>query len=441
LARYRDTVFAATHNSYAGDARGDLDAQLRAGVRGFELDVVRHGAGLLIGHGLPGLEVSRDGANPNDDRLESWLRRLARWRGRGPLTIVLDLKNKLTSEAGPGSVTALLDLLDEVFGRRLVPADDPAVLDVDAAGLDGRVFAVASGSRRTRERLRRDPGRDPILAADARGRLLEVHAAPRGRGLWWWSGATDGDGLSWDAHGRLPRAGRFPCLAMAPDGFFAVVTTPDGDRRADGQLMVRTGRLDARGRPVFHRARRLGWGRDAHLAWRNGAFHARFTAAATGDAVHRRGLPVADGTALQWVPAGADGPAPGHDPARARLPDGTMAEVDVDPDGHLRWRRDDGPWRPLRYRPLAWVERQPGDPVRLQRDGLEFCAAPARSRAWGAARKAEGRVVRLWQVTESARPATPVNFPATDTPFAAWYLRYLREAGGPSVEDGPPSIV
>ena len=437
MTRYRDAVFAATHNSYAGGARGDLIAQLDAGVRGLELDVVRGGGRMLLGHGLPGLEVSHDGANPNDLLLDSWLRRVAAWRGPGPLTLVLDLKSKLPAGEGPDTITGLLDLLDDVFGARLVPAADPAVLDTPVSDLDGRVVAVISGSRHTRERLRRDPGRNPVLAADARGRLLEVHASPNGRDLWWWSGADTGRSLRWLAHGRIARPGRFPCLAMAPDGFFALVTTPDGSRRDPGQLMVRTGRLDARGRPVFHRARRLGWGRDAHLVWRDDAFHAVFTAAATGDRVHRLGRPLADGTALQWSPAPARLPAPPH-PAPVLLPDGAAAAVDTDAEGHLRWRRGDGPWLPLRYNELAWVELQPGDPVRLQRDGLMFCAASARSAAWGAARKAQGRVVRLWQVTEGRRPASPVNFPATDMPRAAWYLKYLQEIGG---EHQPPATI
>ena len=50
MTRYRDAVFAATHNSYAGGARGDLIAQLDAGVRGLELDVVRGGTSRLRAH-------------------------------------------------------------------------------------------------------------------------------------------------------------------------------------------------------------------------------------------------------------------------------------------------------------------------------------------------------------------------------------------------------
>lgn len=430
MIRYRDAVFAATHNSYAGGPRGDLQTQLDAGVRGLELDVVRHASGLLVGHGLPGLDVSHDGANPNDDRLESWLRRLAAVPDAGPLTLVLDLKSKLTSEAGPGSVTALLDLLHDVFGARLLPADDPAALARPVSDLRDRVVAVASGSRRTRERLLADPGRDPVLAADAHGRVLEVHVSPRGRALWWWCGADDGRALRWHAHGRLPSRGDRPALAMAPDGFFALVSTPDAGRRGDAQLTVRAGRLDADGRPRFERARRLGWGDDVRLRWRDGFFHVSFRAAATGDRVHKRGVPAPDGRSLTWAFA-PPRPEPPADPAAAVLTDGATAAVRRDDaTGRLQWRRGPGPWTDLSYRPLLWVERQPNDPVALQRAGLAFCACPATSRAWGTVRRAEGCLVRVWQVTERTMPAAPVNFPATDTPYAAWYLRYLQDVGG-----------
>ena len=104
--RYNEVVLAATHNSYAGVASGDLGPlrrQLDDGIRFVELDVHDNefgSYGYRIGHEAPGDGVARGAGNPNTDKLGSWLRAVAAWSDanprHAPITVALDIKDDLT---------------------------------------------------------------------------------------------------------------------------------------------------------------------------------------------------------------------------------------------------------------------------------------------------------------------------------------------------------
>jgi hypothetical protein len=187
---YADSVFAATHNSYS-PGRGTLTAQLDDGVRFLELDINLDDGRYLIGHGVPGHEVARGNGNPNELELAEWLAVIAAWSdgrpGHAPITIALDLKPDLTEPdnfAG-GNLAALNHALRTAFGERLLSARELGAADWPALEeLHGHVVWVLSGDGATRRGYRLDGGRDPAVALNGSGAVVEVHASRAGD-LWY----------------------------------------------------------------------------------------------------------------------------------------------------------------------------------------------------------------------------------------------------------------
>ena len=87
----------------------------------------------------------------------------------------------------------------------------------------------------------------------------------------------------------------------------------------------------------------------------------------------------------------------------------------------------------IRYRQIAFSEQQAAGNPAFWADGALFFATSAGEeigRLWATFRRMSGSVVRLWSFNdETYKTPVPVNFPATDVPFADWYEAYAEEVG------------
>ena len=89
---------------------------------------------------------------------------------------------------------------------------------------------------------------------------------------------------------------------------------------------------------------------------------------------------------------------------------------------------------PSDYEQIAFVEFQKGDEGALPEEGLAFFAAlySPGNLGWARQWRAQGKVVRLWRFNAplgDVAGVAPANYPATDAPFAEWYVEYARRLG------------
>lgn len=207
--RLHDMLLRATHNSYE---LGALTPQLDAGIRGLELDVHSDDGDLRIGHNWPG-----DGVD-GDDALSIWLDELTTWSqanpDHAPIVLTVDLKDAI-------DLGQLNDLLPE-------PVDSWLAED-----LRGHVIPVLSGDAGSRENYLGDRGQDPAFASNDTA-FIEVHSDGAG-GIWTWVGDEDG----WAAHERIA-SGWDPAVALTDDGRVLVVH----QAAAGSGLYAKPGQLD-----------------------------------------------------------------------------------------------------------------------------------------------------------------------------------------------------
>jgi hypothetical protein len=292
------------------------------------------------------------------------------------------------------------------------------------------VLVVLFGDLRTRDLYLRDPGRNPAVALNHGGQVIEVHDSGPGD-LWYWTGRMDPFGqVTWLRHGRYD-TGQTPAVAINDQGLIVEVHQSESATT------------------LWYHAGYLGFDSDIYLSesqrYDNGV-------GPTVQFVDLNGLELIErhrsqSTGLGWTWDGtfdAGGPSVAwRGNRRTSEPlfektigeaGGTWVSVGLGTDGDsLRYQSYHLPDGPIRYRQLAFVECQKGDESSLPCGDLQFLAASAGSsgdRAWGAARRLEGKLVRLWDfddVGDATDP--PVSFPATNQPVADWYYDYLRALG------------
>jgi hypothetical protein len=438
--RFNDARFRATHNSYSGPSGLSITALLDRGVRFIEFDVhdndFQSQGDYRIGHDSPGSEVFR-GGNPAVDYLGSWLAVVAGWSrshpDHAPITVALDLKDPLDDNHSyaEGNLAALNDRLLAAFGAWLFLPSQVGAAWGTVDSMRGRILTVLSGDLRTRDLYLRDPGRNPAVAMNQGGQVVEVHDSGSGD-LWYWTGQLDFPGsISWRRHGRYD-TGQTPAVTLRNDGWLVEVHQSesaatlwyhvghlDGNYEIDwspshrydtGVLpTVRLTSLDGADLIEIHRSENTSknWTWDgalggdfASVAWRGN----RTTSNPRFDATFSD-----TGFASVSVFLGVDGDSLRY--ATNRLP-------------------GDGP---IRYEQVAFVECQQGDEDDIACDALQFHAADAGSasgRAWGGDRQAAGKLVRLWGYDDPSYTASPsVSFPATDEPAEAWYEEYCTGLG------------
>jgi hypothetical protein len=434
-------VFRATHNSYSGNvdgARNSITYQLDHGIRFIELDVHDNGYATArdyaIGHDSPGDQVDHAG-NPASNLLRDWLNVIDTWSElhptAAPLVVMLDLKDDLTDNPSfaAGNLAALNQELIEVFGPRLLRAKDYPASPPQLDSLRGRVLALLSGNGKSRTEYRRDIGRDPAVALNANGQIVEVHDSGSGV-LWYWTGRYDDGRVTWLRHGRYDN-GRTPAVALNDNGDVVEVhqsqnaTTlwsrvgrlgADGEiswspsRQYDNGVLPTVAFTDAAGTRLreIHRSQ----GNSQNWVWdgllNSGASTVSWSGnAKTSDARFDKTTSTR-GTSSVRVWTGADGPTPAQT---------------------LRVATDRFTGDRIRYPQIAFDEFQKGDAAELQQDAL-FYAAPAGESAFITSARRSGRLVRGWGFNSANLATTPLaNHPATDHPYAPWYENLLTQAG------------
>lgn len=444
---------ASTHNSYSGDGRGSITAQLDSGVRMIELDIHDNdfaSEGYRIGHDEPGHQVAYGRGNPDSDALIDWLDYIATWStdhpGHVPITLLLDFKDTLDDNESyaAGDLTNLHAVIAEALGPRLYRATDAQTALPTVADTRGRILVVLSGDEETRLAYRRDRGKEPAVALDASGHVIEVHAGQGDDDLWYWTGEVTANGVRWLRHTRYD-TGVDPAVAINNDGL--VVEVHEDPDAGDDTLWYRVGQLGA----DFE----VTWYHDGGIEFPGSDTGVNPTVRFTD----RDGLTVRevhqspndgehwywDGTfnpstmRIEWS-RGSDGgqtDEPLFDAARDEVA-GMVVAVStgsVGPYGAdtLRYHLSDSDWSPIRYEQILFVEIQEGGNGALADDDLWFVAAAAESssgRTFVQQARAAGRLGRLWQFASTDQSTDPpANFPATDTPDAPWYLDYCMTIG------------
>lgn len=197
-------------------------------MRFLEFDVhAPDGDDYRLGHAFPGHEVWRSDENPRSTDLSAWLHVVASWvrshPTAAPVTIAIDMKSNLAARhsASEGGFAKLNRTLEDAFrGGLLVTPDEFARLGERNGSqgptvddLRGRVVVVLSGNEASRCLYGWDVGKNPAIAMNDSGWIVEVHNSPTWpawrHGLWYWTGRRQSDGrIRWHHHGRYD-AGMF----------------------------------------------------------------------------------------------------------------------------------------------------------------------------------------------------------------------------------------
>lgn len=457
---YNLATAAATHNSYAG-AFGDGDVgsiteQLDSGIRTLELDIHTddfEDFGYRVGHDDPGDEVALGAGNPADETLDGWLELVASWSDahptHAPITLYIDLKDEPDSHhPSKGNFGAFNVLLERTLGERLYTPDNFAA-DAqwpDVEEMQGQVVVVLTGDEDGQLAYRRDRGLDPAIAINDLGQVIEVHQSESNSDdMWLWTGQVQADGsIQWMHHADYD-TGNAPAVAINNDGLIIEVhEDPDWN---DNNLWYRVGRIDEN--------YVVQWSTDGGQQFPGGDDGEGPTVAFVDlDGVEVREVhqsssndqrwywsaTVVDetGGTVQWDRPLGDGKTDdGFYPRASVSYGGAEYTVSIADDGpHQDVLLYSGPsGGRVRYTQLAFGSARASSKEELANDGLEFFAEDAREdsgRDFAAQKREQGKVTRLWRFDEALRMsdgAEPINFAATDHPFADWYVDYCDAVG------------
>lgn len=427
---FAGAVFRATHNSYSGNiggARGSIGQQLDSGVRYVELDVwsgsYASSGDYQIGHGSAGDQVDHAGGNPAGNGLRAWLTTVGTWSAAhpaaAPVTVMLDLKDDLTSRASSaaGNFAALNQEVADVFGARLRTSGALGTV----GSLRGRVLVLLSGNATARTGYLRDTGSNRAIAINAKGQVVEVHDNGSGD-LWYWTGQYGPDGrVTWLRHGKYD-TGRTAAVALNDNGTLVEVhQAPSGNN-----LWSHVGHLDAGGEIAWSASAKYDTGVLPTVAFTD-------PAGATVREIHK-----SPSTSQNWDWTGAVGAAAVTWTAHATTSDARFATtsatasgrtVGVAGSGTLTVTTDRAPAERIRFPQLAFVEYQAGDSAELK-DGAVFWAATASDKSFILSARQAGVSARGWDFDSASLATDPLaNFPATNNPNAAWYQTLLSQAG------------
>jgi hypothetical protein len=426
---FASAVFHATHNSYSGNlsgSRGSITQQLDSGVRFVEFDLwsgsYAADGDYSIGHGSAGDLVDHTGGNPAGNLLRPWLTLVNTWSAAhpaaAPITVMFDLKDDLTTRAtyATGNLSALNQEIADVFGTRLVRSlDTPGALP-SIGSLRGRIVTLLSGNAAARTGYKKDTGSNPAIAINAGGQVVEVHDNGSGV-LWYWTGLYGTNGqVTWLRHGKYD-TGTKPAVALAANGTLVEVhQAPSGSN-----LWSRVGHLDATGEITWGASAKYDTGVLPSVAFTDASGTAiREIHQSQGSSQNWDWKATVTGTTITW---GAHATT-----ADARYPTLTSSAgghtVTV-AGGTLTVTTDRVAATRIRYQQLAFDEYQDGDSAELK-DGSIFWAATASDKSFILAGRAAGVSVRGWDFDSASLATEPLaNYPASNTPNAAWYLTML----------------
>jgi len=416
-------VFHATHNSYSGGARGSITRQLDTGVRFIEFDIwsgdYASAGDYRIGHGSPGDQVDHTGGNPAGDQLRPWLAVVNTWSAAhpaaAPITVMLDLKDDVSSRSAyaSGNLGALNDEIRDAFGSRLYSAAGalPAI-----GALRGRVVALLSGNATARTAYKRDTGSNPAVAINAGAQVVEVHDNGSGS-LWYWSGSYGADGrVTWRRHGKYD-TGKNPAVALNNDGTVVEVhQAPSGSN-----LWYRVGHLDGSGE--------ISW--SASVKYDTGVLPTVAFTDPAGTAL--REIHQSQSSTQNWDWLGTAGAATITFGAHAKTADARFPTTTATSGsrrvtvaaGTLTVTTDRAGAERIRFPQRVSVEYQPGDSAELK-DGAVFWAATATNKSFIVSARQAGVSARAWDFDSAGLATDPLaNYPATNSPEAAWYQSLL----------------
>jgi hypothetical protein len=440
---FTSSVFLATHNSYSGNvdgAKNSIDYQLDHGVRFIELDIHDNGYDTnhdySVGHSSPGDLVDHTGGNPASNLLRDWLNVIATWSTahptHAPLVVMLDIKDDLTDNPSyaAGNLGALNDELRGAFGTSLLAAADYPAGQPTVDSLRGRVLTLLSGDSTSRTDYRADTGDDPSVAINGHGQIVEVHDSGGGV-LWYWTGTYGADGrVTWLRHGTYD-SGTTPAVALNDNGWLvevhqsqsaATLWSHVGHLGADGEIIWSASQKYDSGvaptvaftSPTATTVREIHRSQSGSQNWTsNGTLNTTSSTLAwsgnakTSDALYDK-TTSASGTDSITVYTGADGPTPAQT---------------------LRYSTDRITGDRIRYQQTAFDEYQDGDSAELQQGAL-FYGAPATDSSFITAARQSGHLVRGWDFDSASLATSPLaDYPATNTPYAAWYQTMVSQAG------------
>jgi hypothetical protein len=375
-----------------------------------------------IGHGSVGDQVDHTGGNPATNQLRDWLTTVDDWSAAhpaaAPITVMLDLKDDLTTRASyaNGNFFALNQEIGDVFGPRLVRSlDTPGPLG-SIGSLRGHVLVLLSGSASARTGYLRDTGSNPAVAVNASGQVVEVHDNGSGA-LWYWTGQYGADGrITWLRHGKYD-TGKTAAVALNNTGTVVEVH----QATSNSNLWYHVGHLASTGEITWSAATKYDTGVLPTVAFPDPA----------GSAV--REIHRSQSTSQDWNWLGTAGASSITWTAHATTPDARFPTTTAAAGGRtvsvaagtLTATTDRAPAARIRYPQVAFVEYQDGDSAELKTGSL-FWAATASDKSFIVAGRQAGVSVRGWDF-DSASLATdpPANYPATNTPNAAWYQTLL----------------
>ena len=434
---YDQVCFRASHNSYSGEERGSIVAQLEAGVRQIEYDFHDNdyqSEGFRMGHSSPGGEVFHEDGNPHSNRLEDWLVVIAEWSvsnpDHAPIHMLLNIKDDMTDNrsTADGSLAALNSLVLEVFGDRLFWSRDLGEEWPSVNSLRGKVVVGLTGRETTSSRVAylRDRGVNPAVAMNDHGQIIEVHKSETQDMLWFWTGQMQSDGrVIWWHHGRYG-PGRDPAIALNNHGYFVEVHRS----HSDDDLWTWTGRITETGDLEFLENDEFSEGREPSVSFTDpDGFAFREVHGVTGEAGSRMawdGVVSATDGGVTWDAHGTTMDAR-FDVDRATSSWGSV-EVESAVFGSsgantLLYETDDHGPAHIRYAQIAFIDSNDGDPD-LVEDATPFRSFRTGSHDGARAWRASGGISRVWRFSESDAAAlsdAPPQFAATDEPLSDWY--------------------
>ncbi|MEZ4220127.1 MAG: hypothetical protein R3B13_04290 [Polyangiaceae bacterium] len=446
--KYTDAAFYASHNSYSpGTDLGSLTDQLDAGVRFLELDVHDNdyaAQGFRVGHDAPGNAVALGAGNPTTAKLPDWLSTIATWSKahptHAPITLGLDLKDSLEDNPSyaAGNLAALNQVIEQAFGGALFKPVSSGLPTVDA--LRGRVLVVMSGDHATRQAYVRDEGKNPSVAINGKGQVVEIHDSGGGD-LWYWTGSLTSGSVKFARHTRYD-TGKNPAVLLDDSGLVVEVH----ENPSNSQLYYRVGKLTAALEVTWQGAGGKPFpgndnGQNPSLGWvsKGASLREVHQSPSTSQHWYWDGTLNAAKTDITWTRKSADGGKTSDPLYDATTTSSTAGKVKVSTGSSGPFANDvlllavgTGAGSRIRYPQSLFVEVQPGN-SELEQDGLWFFAGDARDsgdRAWVSAQRSAGKLVRLWVFNDAKYATTPVvNFGATDTPLAGWYGSYCTSVG------------
>lgn len=437
---FDQALFMATHNSYELKPMGVVQT-LDLGVRMLEFDIRLYDfeskKEYCVGHDRCYDGDTDDGemGNPSSHFLNAWLEQVRSWSrshaDHAPITVFLDMKDDLASGAktfAQGGLSNLQHTMQSIFGDSLYWASSkPSSSWPSVDSLRGKVMGVLSGNTNSRISYQQDEGKDPHVAINEAGLVVEVHENSGSSSIYYWTGKADGDTITWSRHGKID-TGRDVWVTMSDDNTVVECHKSENHDR----IYYRVGSLD----PA---TLEMSWG-SSHdydngvsptcriLA--NGQLEERHRSQNTGKVWVRRGTVNAASRTISWRSGAVQRNIPLFDSVAYSLSGSKRAEVRAQ-SGLVEARlQAQQAFQKIRYPQLFFVDWQPGCSMSSEQSApLNTGSFIGVSRTCGGPPVVANVATRVWgySMSDAQVGKNPGSFPATDKPgaeYKSWVLNF-----------------